>query len=161
MSPFKREIPIGAGTLVIETGRLAKQAHGSCTVRFGDTLVLSTACMQESPSPRGFLPLTVDYREYAFAAGKIPEAKGELPGLSVFLRDGDDVYHTYTTYARGLDIFVNVHNLLDVTPYGRQEEWEDSPEGWPKTSMWWLRHHDRYEDQPATKESCCHADAAT
>jgi polyribonucleotide nucleotidyltransferase len=72
MSAFKREIPIGAGTLVIETGRLAKQAHGSCTVRFGDTLVLSTACMQDSPSPRGFLPLTVDYREYAFAAGKIP-----------------------------------------------------------------------------------------
>jgi polyribonucleotide nucleotidyltransferase len=72
MSTHQRQIPIGAGTMVIETGRLAKQAHGSCTVRFGDSLVLSTACMQETPSPRGFLPLTVDYREYAFAAGKIP-----------------------------------------------------------------------------------------
>ncbi|MGC1275220.1 MAG: DUF899 domain-containing protein [Planctomycetaceae bacterium] len=90
-------------------------------------------------------------------AGKIPEAKGELPGLSVFLRDGDAVYHTYTTYARGLDQFLNVHNYLDMTPFGRQEEWEDSPEGWPKTSMWWLRHHDKYDQQPAAKESCCHS----
>jgi polyribonucleotide nucleotidyltransferase len=72
MTSHRREIPIGAGTLTIETGRLAKQAQGSCTVRFGDSLVLSTACAQDTPSPRGFLPLTVDYREYAFAAGKIP-----------------------------------------------------------------------------------------
>ena len=72
MTSHRREISIGAGTLILETGRLAKQAHGSCTVRFGDTMVLSTACAQETPTPRGFLPLTVDYREYAFAAGKIP-----------------------------------------------------------------------------------------
>jgi polyribonucleotide nucleotidyltransferase len=72
MTTYRREIAIGAGTLVLETGRLAKQADGACTVRFGDSLVLSTACMQETASPRGFLPLTVDYREYAFAAGKFP-----------------------------------------------------------------------------------------
>ncbi|HUP21973.1 MAG TPA: polyribonucleotide nucleotidyltransferase [Thermoanaerobaculia bacterium] len=72
MSTHRREISIGSGTIVLETGRLAKQAHGSCTVRLGDTLVLSTACMQDLPTPRGFLPLTVDYREYAFAGGKIP-----------------------------------------------------------------------------------------
>jgi predicted dithiol-disulfide oxidoreductase (DUF899 family) len=53
--------------------------------------------------------------------------------LSVFLRDGDDVYRTYNTNGRGLDRVMFSHNILDLTPYGRQEDWEDSPEGWPKT----------------------------
>jgi predicted dithiol-disulfide oxidoreductase (DUF899 family) len=52
--------------------------------------------------------------------------------LSVFLRDGDDVYRTYATTARGVDRLLFVHNILDVTPYGRQEDWEDSPPGWPQ-----------------------------
>ncbi|REJ83373.1 MAG: polyribonucleotide nucleotidyltransferase [Acidobacteria bacterium] len=67
-----REIQIGNQTLTIETGRVAKQADGACMVRFGDTVVLTTACMTPSSNPRGFLPLTVDYREFAFAAGRIP-----------------------------------------------------------------------------------------
>ena len=46
--------------------------------------------------------------------------KGEMPGMSVFFRDGDAVYHTYSTYARGLDRFLNTFNLLDITPLGRQ-----------------------------------------
>ncbi|MEO7262235.1 MAG: DUF899 family protein [Jatrophihabitantaceae bacterium] len=52
--------------------------------------------------------------------------------LSVFLRDGEDVYRTYSTTARGVDRLVFHHHLLDYTPYGRQEEWEDSPPGWPQ-----------------------------
>jgi predicted dithiol-disulfide oxidoreductase (DUF899 family) len=52
--------------------------------------------------------------------------------LSVFLRDGEDVYRTYCTTARGADRLVFVNNILDLTPYGRQEEWEDSPPGWPQ-----------------------------
>jgi predicted dithiol-disulfide oxidoreductase (DUF899 family) len=52
--------------------------------------------------------------------------------LSVFLRDGDDVYRTYNTTSRGVDRMLWVHNILDVTPYGRQEAWEDSPSGWPQ-----------------------------
>jgi predicted dithiol-disulfide oxidoreductase (DUF899 family) len=52
--------------------------------------------------------------------------------LSVFLRDGDDVHRTYCTTARGVDRLVFVHNILDLTPYGRQEAWEDSPPGWPQ-----------------------------
>jgi predicted dithiol-disulfide oxidoreductase (DUF899 family) len=52
--------------------------------------------------------------------------------LSVFLRDGEDVYRTYNTTARGVDRLVFVHNILDITPYGRQEDWEDSPPGWPQ-----------------------------
>ncbi len=67
-----KNIAVGTGTLVLETGHIAKQADGSTLVRLGDTVVLVTACMQESAVPRDFLPLTVDYREYAYAAGRIP-----------------------------------------------------------------------------------------
>jgi predicted dithiol-disulfide oxidoreductase (DUF899 family) len=52
--------------------------------------------------------------------------------LSVFLRDGADVYRTYNTTSRGVDRLVFVHSILDLTPYGRQEDWEDSPPGWPR-----------------------------
>ncbi|MGI8666448.1 MAG: DUF899 family protein [Jatrophihabitans sp.] len=52
--------------------------------------------------------------------------------LSVFLRDGEDVYRTYGSTARGVDRLVFLHSVLDLTPYGRQEDWEDSPAGWPQ-----------------------------
>jgi predicted dithiol-disulfide oxidoreductase (DUF899 family) len=52
--------------------------------------------------------------------------------LNVFLRDGDDVYRTYSTTARGADRLLFVNNILDLSPYGRQEDWEDSPPGWPQ-----------------------------
>jgi predicted dithiol-disulfide oxidoreductase (DUF899 family) len=52
--------------------------------------------------------------------------------LSVFLRDGEDVFRTYSTTQRGVDRILFVNNVLDLAPYGRQEDWEDSPEGWPQ-----------------------------
>jgi predicted dithiol-disulfide oxidoreductase (DUF899 family) len=52
--------------------------------------------------------------------------------LSVFLRNGSDVYRTYATTARGVDRLLFVNNILDLAPYGRQEDWEDSPPGWPQ-----------------------------
>jgi predicted dithiol-disulfide oxidoreductase (DUF899 family) len=52
--------------------------------------------------------------------------------LSVFLRDGTDVYLTYSTTARGVDRLLFANNILDLTAYGRQEDWEDSPPGWPQ-----------------------------
>jgi predicted dithiol-disulfide oxidoreductase (DUF899 family) len=52
--------------------------------------------------------------------------------LSVFLRDGEKVYRTYSTTARGVDRLLFANNILDLTPYGRQEDWEDSPAGWPQ-----------------------------
>jgi predicted dithiol-disulfide oxidoreductase (DUF899 family) len=52
--------------------------------------------------------------------------------LSVFLRDGTDVFRTYATTARGVDRLLFVNNILDLVPYGRQEDWEDSPPGWPQ-----------------------------
>jgi predicted dithiol-disulfide oxidoreductase (DUF899 family) len=53
-------------------------------------------------------------------------------GLSVFLRDGDEVYRTYFTTSRGVDHLLFDHNIMDLTPYGRQQDWEDSPPGWPQ-----------------------------
>jgi predicted dithiol-disulfide oxidoreductase (DUF899 family) len=52
--------------------------------------------------------------------------------LNVFMRDGDTVYRTYTTGQRGVDRILFSTNILDLAPYGRQEDWEDSPEGWPQ-----------------------------
>lgn len=52
--------------------------------------------------------------------------------LSVFLTDGAEVYRTYATTARGVDRVLFVNNILDLTPFGRQEDWEDSPPGWPQ-----------------------------
>jgi polyribonucleotide nucleotidyltransferase len=67
------EVDLGGRTLTIETGKMAKQANGAVVVRSGDSVVLVTACMAENPKPgAGFFPLTVDYREYTYAAGKIP-----------------------------------------------------------------------------------------
>ena len=57
---------------------------------------------------------------------------GETHGLSVFFRMNDDVFHTYSTYNRGCESLSDVYRLLDMTPYGRQEDWEDSPIGWPQ-----------------------------
>lgn len=73
---------------------------------------------------------TYNYRE-----GKVTIE--ELPGISVFVRDGDAVYHTYSTYARGLDPYNATYQLLDIAPYGRNEA--DLP--YPQD---WVRRHDEY-----------------
>ncbi|ALG06688.1 DUF899 domain-containing protein [Kibdelosporangium phytohabitans] len=57
-------------------------------------------------------------------------------GLSVFLRDGGEVFRSYYTDGRGVDRLRTDHNLLDLTPYGRKEVWEDSPDGWPQEATW-------------------------
>lgn len=101
-----------------------------------------------------------NYRSAAelVAAGKIPSTKGELPALSCFLRVGDEVFHTYSSYARGLEPLLMIYHLLDLTAYGRQEDWEDSPAGWPQTSLKtgdWVRHHDKYGEATTGADSCC------
>ena len=72
--PVTIERAIGKETLVIETGKLALQAHGSVTVRYGDTIILATAVMADKPraAEMDFLPLTVDFEERLYSAGKIP-----------------------------------------------------------------------------------------
>jgi polyribonucleotide nucleotidyltransferase len=67
------EVDLDGRKITLETGKMAKQANGAVVVRSGDSVVLVTACMAEQPKPgAGFFPLTVDYREYTYAAGKIP-----------------------------------------------------------------------------------------
>ncbi|HUP49287.1 MAG TPA: polyribonucleotide nucleotidyltransferase, partial [Thermoanaerobaculia bacterium] len=68
----KREIQIGGKALSLETGALAKQAHGAVVVRYADTVVLATACYKEGAVLGDFMPLTVDYKEYTYAGGRIP-----------------------------------------------------------------------------------------
>ena len=65
-------LELGGRKLTLETGKMARQAHGAVVARYGDTVVLATACMDNKATEKDFLPLTVDYREYTYAAGKIP-----------------------------------------------------------------------------------------
>jgi predicted dithiol-disulfide oxidoreductase (DUF899 family) len=69
----------------------------------------------------------------------------EIHSVSVFLRDGARVFHTWQTFNRGEEPFMLVFDLLDLTPYGRQETWEDSPHGWPQKPPYeWMRLSDSY-----------------
>jgi predicted dithiol-disulfide oxidoreductase (DUF899 family) len=78
---------------------------------------------------------------------------GESFGLSVFLRDGDSVFRTYFTTARGVEALGSVWTFLDLTPLGRQEEWEDSPAGYTQTKPYeWWRRHDEYEGKSTSIE---------
>jgi polyribonucleotide nucleotidyltransferase len=70
--PHVVTVEVGGRTLTLETGKIARQANGAITARYGDTVVLTTACMASTMNDRDFLPLTVDYREYTYSAGKIP-----------------------------------------------------------------------------------------
>jgi predicted dithiol-disulfide oxidoreductase (DUF899 family) len=72
---------------------------------------------------------------------------GESFGLSVFIREGDEVSRTYFTTRRGTETVGPVWTFLDLTPLGRQEEWEDSPPGYPQGPPYdWWRRHDEYEE---------------
>jgi len=87
-------------------------------------------------------PLEYNYRTGPAleASGLPPHFAGELHGVSVFLRDGDRVLHTYSTYARGPEPMLATYAWLDITPFGRGEGWDGMPNlGIP------LRHHDRYD----------------
>ena len=80
-------------------------------------------------------PIEYNYRTKAELLALQPgnEPEGEAHGLSVFFRTNDDaVHHAYSAYARGVESLTDSYSLLDVTPLGRQEDWEDSPEGWPQ-----------------------------
>jgi predicted dithiol-disulfide oxidoreductase (DUF899 family) len=74
--------------------------------------------------------------------GKTPAYSDETPGLSVFCKNSaGEIFHTYSTYARGLDIFLGAYNFIDITPKGRDEDGLSHP-------MSWVRHHDRYAPDP-------------
>jgi predicted dithiol-disulfide oxidoreductase (DUF899 family) len=80
-------------------------------------------------------PVEYNYRtkaEVEAAAGKPVRLEGEAHALSVFFRLGADLFHTYSAFARGCEGLSDAYRLLDVTPYGRQQSFEDSPAGWPQ-----------------------------
>ena len=85
---------------------------------------------------RNVVQLQYNYREQAELEDRKDRepwfVKGENHGLSVFFRLNDDVFHTYSTYARGCESLTDSYALLDRTAYGRQEDFEDSPTGWPQ-----------------------------
>jgi predicted dithiol-disulfide oxidoreductase (DUF899 family) len=84
---------------------------------------------------------------YNYAPRRFPQSEG--PGLSVFYKDeAGQIFHTYSTYARGLDILLGAYNYLDLAPKGRDEDGLQMP-------MAWLRHHDRYEDSPKVSSCGC------
>ena len=90
-----------------------------------------------------FTPEEVEAHEGDYNFGRQWIGMEEMPGLSVFARDAaGEVYRTYSTYSRGLDVLIGAYNLIDLTPKGRDEEAE-----YP---MKWVRHHDRYEDAVVT-----------
>ena len=84
--------------------------------------------------------------------GIVDFAAEELPGVSAFYKDdAGTVFHTYSTYGRGVEVMMGTYNLLDLTPKGRDE---------PGGGMEWVRHHDRDEPQPvSTASASCHAKA--
>jgi predicted dithiol-disulfide oxidoreductase (DUF899 family) len=75
-----------------------------------------------------------------------PDFLGEQShGITVFLQDSGDIYHTYLGVDRGIEHLGSVWSFLDLTPLGRQENWEDSPAGWPQTEPYqWWKLHDEY-----------------
>jgi predicted dithiol-disulfide oxidoreductase (DUF899 family) len=85
--------------------------------------------------------------------GETYHLAGEQPGISVFLRDGDQLFHSYSTYGHGMDLLSGTYNWLDLTPFGRGEGWDGMPD--LGGGLDWTRHHDRYERQ--TTAGCCSA----
>lgn len=99
-------------------------------------------------------PVEYNYRDKGELErlGQDYHLEGEQPGVSVFLRDGAQVFHSYSSYGRGLDLLCTTYNYLDLTPFGRGEGWDgmvDLGEG-----LNWTRLHDRY-GAPAPAHDCC------
>lgn len=109
----------------------------------------------------------VSFSQEELARGKVyynyrmAEGADELPGASVFCKDDQgNIFHTYSTYARGLEPLLGAYSWIDLTPQGRNED------SLPFT-MAWVRHHDKYDNyeeapKPAAQAApaCCHADAS-
>jgi predicted dithiol-disulfide oxidoreductase (DUF899 family) len=98
---------------------------------------------------RRTLPMVEIDKEYIFRgpdgqAGLHDLFTGELHGISAFLRRGDRVFHTYSSYARGTDMVNSAYQWLDLTARGRQEDWEQPSGRSDAPLLGWLRHHDRY-----------------
>ena len=100
-----------------------------------------------------FTPDQIARNEVSYNYAAQPFECEEMPGISVFYQDdAGEVFHTYSTYRRGVEVMMGTYNMLDLTPKGRGER--DVAH-----KMEWVRHHDRYEPRPAAQaaDSCCAA----
>jgi predicted dithiol-disulfide oxidoreductase (DUF899 family) len=101
-----------------------------------------------------FTPEEVAKGKLYYNYGEWPFASEEWPGISVFYKDDTgDIFHTYSTYGRGVEVMMGTYDMLDLTPKGRDERDVDH-------KMEWVRHHDRYEQVPGQKAvpavgACC------
>jgi predicted dithiol-disulfide oxidoreductase (DUF899 family) len=90
--------------------------------------------------------------EVYYNYGRVAFPQEEAPGVSMFYKDdAGEVFHTYSTFGRGVEVMMGTYDLLDIAPKGRDEDQD-------RSGMGWLRHHDRYEAAPdakATAGSCC------
>jgi predicted dithiol-disulfide oxidoreductase (DUF899 family) len=125
------------------TDNIADQSH--LNARDTTLILLSRAPQEEIELVRRRMGWSVPW--YSSGDGFYDDlGVGGIFALSVLLRDGDEFFRTYVTSGRGVDRLRLDFNLLDLTPYGRQEQWEDSPEGWPQDpTMTWLRLRDEYD----------------
>lgn len=112
-----------------------------------------------------FTPEEVAKGDLYYNYGTWPFAYEEWPGVSVFLKQANEIFHTYSTYGRGVEVMMGTYNILDLTPKGRDEREAEY-------KMEWVRYHDRYESAPvaqaapaigsvaglfnALKDQCCH-----
>jgi predicted dithiol-disulfide oxidoreductase (DUF899 family) len=97
-------------------------------------------------------PVEYNYRDQAELLAMGDDGTGEGHGLSAFLRGEADVFHTYSTYARGTDLLNSTFNYLDLTALGRQEPWEEPPgRSWLPASGWWWRRHDDTSKRSTTR----------
>jgi predicted dithiol-disulfide oxidoreductase (DUF899 family) len=101
--------------------------------------VFSSGPWNEIAAYREFMGWTAPWYSTADSADVLATRSGG--DLRCYLRDGDQVFETYETKWRGIEVLLPTLQLLDLTPYGRQETWEDSPAGWPqdKAGSWWRR----------------------
>jgi predicted dithiol-disulfide oxidoreductase (DUF899 family) len=136
----------GCSLLVDNIGHLAHlHARGTTLV------VVSRAPWQELKAFKERMAWTVPFfsshgsrfnRDFHVSTGE--DVAGEASGVSVFLRDGNRIFHTYSTYDRGTDILNGTLNYLDLTPLGRQEDWEEPPGRSNTSASGWWELHDEY-----------------
>ena len=147
------------------TGQSAAEQCEGCTFFTGHVLELgylhsrdvtfAVFCdgpFAESDRYRAFMGWAMPW--YAVPAGSLDRmAPGGHFGMKAcYLRDGDRVFETYWTKRRGVEALDNSYALMDLTAYGRQEKWEDSPAGYPQTPEYaWWNLHDEYEDVTSTR----------
>lgn len=99
-----------------------------CGISWATVSNMPLSQIEEYKAKQGWTMPFVSSRGTSFAT----DCGTEYFMFSMFLRDGDQIYRTYSTVSRGVDRILFMNNVLDMSVYGRQEEWEDSPPGWPQ-----------------------------